>query len=334
MSTVGSRLNTASPYLFVLVGLVVLYFIIGLEQTIWVAVPLILAIGINRSSEALTARERPKFLAALNEDKAYIGLGRPLGILMFVVWLAAPVVLFIRYGWKAPLAFIILSFVYGIVFAIRGELFGTWDTIRRDLIALARESKKQLPNNVEVFLTSIMRVSPAFKRRYEPYLKYISDNSLWVTEWERYPEDVIDAVALHLLCAVVDHGDAWGWSVSTISSYGADVLVNKSLLMLDRVLTLLVQKERWNDIYTFNVAGLLVPVTGNTSRRDNIPVPGGLKNAHVRSLYAAGAAAFYRGDLETALKIWVRCDVEGQGSTDPAYKQCKESLAKFFPGKR
>jgi len=331
MST-PSKLNTASPYIILLIGFVVLYFIIGLAQTIWVAVPLTLAIILNRSSEAITARERLKFLASLHDDKPFIGVGRILGILMFIVWLAAPVALFIRYGWKAPLAYIILSFVFGIVFAFRGELIVTWDKLRGDLIALARESKKQLPDNIEIFLTSIMRISPAFKTRYEPYLQYVDENNLessWVTEWEKYPEDVRDICALHLLCASIEHCDVLSIDTS-VSSYGASVLLSKSLLLLDQLVTLLVQKKKWNDIYTFNVAGLLAIACSDTNSK--VPVPGGIKNAQVRGLYYQGAAAYYRSDAETALKAWMRCDIIGKDSNEPTYQLCKQSLAKFFSG--
>src|SRR5436305_413341 len=86
-------MNAIRHYIFVLVGLIALYFLIGLAATFWVGGLFLLCFGIYRMSSIVQSL---RSILVCYWVSAILAIG-------------SSVFLFIRYGWIAALGFIVLT---------------------------------------------------------------------------------------------------------------------------------------------------------------------------------------------------------------------------------
>lgn len=117
-------------YIFVLVGLGILYFVIGLGPTLWVALALIAVLTVHtlpnvvttmaerpRSQRELeqimrTSQTRAEVINRYSKRKWAMPLVLMLTYFSILLWVVAIVLLWIRFGWITALGYIVLSLGY------------------------------------------------------------------------------------------------------------------------------------------------------------------------------------------------------------------------------
>jgi len=92
-------MRTSLVLLLILAGLIVLGVLAGPAPALWVALALAVCVAVNRSGALF--REAPHALGIIG---TLIGVSMALGV-------AAPVLLFMAYGWLPPVAFVALVLV-------------------------------------------------------------------------------------------------------------------------------------------------------------------------------------------------------------------------------
>jgi len=93
-------------YLVLLAGLVLLAFLAGPVPALWVGVAIVVSVGVNRLTRVITLLDRRSGLPRASM------LILALTILSMVLMAAGAVLLFLRFGWKPALGFVVLLMAY------------------------------------------------------------------------------------------------------------------------------------------------------------------------------------------------------------------------------
>jgi hypothetical protein len=202
-----------------------------------------------------------------------------------------------------------------------------WRNTRDDLAKVAKAAKEYIPSSVDDAVRLLFGAGPADRQAYQPYLAYLNKGDA-DKEVKKYPQDVVDACCLRLLCVATDKLEliAPGWKVA-LSGLTLEDLAPSALPLLKQLTDRLVEQNHWEILLNYRVGEFLSTIAHYLLEK-NVHLPD-LRGAMARGLYAQGAAALNKGDKAAAKKAWGMAKIYAKESNDPALALCQQGLAKL-----
>jgi len=204
-----------------------------------------------------------------------------------------------------------------------------WQEYRDAISYCGKLIEEDFANHPDAVVGSILTAGPFEIDGLAPYVKYFGNNHM-SEELAKCPDELRGGFALRLLIlATKDIGFMSNKWTHSLTSAGLRALLPYAVPLLDILTQSLVQNQQWETIRLYKVGQYLASFADQAaySYLDKTTiVPGGLRAAQVRGLYAGGKAAVETDDKNQAKLAWTLAGPYDHMVNDPAIQLCKAGL--------